>query len=155
MVGAPGFETTTAHRYFAVECFNQAWDLISKTERTPGEDEQMIRLSLASHWHWTQRADCTQENHAIAFWQTARVYTVLGQVENARRYAQLCLEASRGDDVPLWCLGYAYEALARAELIAGNRNKMTEYLREALRIADAIDDPDDRQMLLADLETIK
>jgi hypothetical protein len=151
----PGFDTNAAHRHFAVECFNQAWDLINKIERTPEEDEQMIRLSLASHWHWTQRADCTQENMAIAYWQTARVYTVLGQVDNARRYARLCLEASRGVDIPLWCLGYAYEALARAEFIVGNRTQMTKYLREALRIVEKIDDPDDRQMLLADLETIK
>jgi hypothetical protein len=149
------FDLAAAHRHFAVECFNQAWDLINRMERTPEEDEQMIRLSLASHWHWTQRADCTQENHAIAFWQTARVYTVLGQAENARRYARLCFEASRGDDVPLWCLGYAYEALARAELVAGDQTQMTENLREALRITEMIDDPDDRQMLLADLETIK
>jgi hypothetical protein len=155
MSNEPGFDVSAAHRYFAAECFNSAWDLINRAERTPEEDEQMIRLSLASHWHWTQRPDCTQENHAIAYWQTARVYTVLAQVDNARRYAQLCLEASRGEDVPLWCLGYAYEALARAELVAGNRTQMSEYLREALRIAERIDDPDDRQMLLADLETIK
>ena len=72
------FDIDAAHRYFAAECFNQAWDLINKSERTPEEDEQMIRLSLASHWHWTQRADCTQENVSIAYWQTSRVYTVLG-----------------------------------------------------------------------------
>ena len=155
MTKQPDFDLAAAHRYFAVECFNQAWDLINKTGRTPDEDEQMIRLSLASHWHWTQRADCTLENSAIAYWQTARVYAVLGQADNARRYAQLCLEGCRGDGVPLWCLGYAYEALARAELVAENRTQMTEYLREALRITETIADPDDRQMLLADLETIK
>ena len=151
----PDFDLSLAHRYFAAECFNRAWDLINKAERTPEEDEQMIRLSLASHWHWTQRADCTQENLSIAYWQTSRVYALLGQTDNARRYARLCLEASRGEDVPLWCLGYAYEALARSELVAGNLTSMSEYLREALSIAEAITDPETRQMLLADLETIK
>jgi hypothetical protein len=149
------FDIEAAHRYFAAECFNRAWDLINKTERTPEEDEQMIRLSLASHWHWTQRADCTQENMSIAYWQTSRVYAVLSHAQNARRYAQLCLDASSDDDVPLWCLGYAYEALARAEFVAGNQTLMNEYLREAQSVAETLTDHETQQMLLADLETIK
>jgi hypothetical protein len=151
----PDFDLAAAHRYFSAGCFNLAWDLINKSERTPQENEQMLRLSLASHWHWTQRADCTEENVSIAYWQTSRVYAVLGQAENARRYAEWCLEVSSGGDVPLWCLGYAYEALARTELAAGNLTSMSEYLREALGVAEAITDPETRQMLLADLETIK
>jgi hypothetical protein len=149
------FDIEAAHRYFSAGCFNLAWDLINKSERTPEENEQMLRLSLASHWHWTQRADCTQENVSIAYWQTSRVYAVLGQAENARRYARLCLEVSSGGDVPLWCLGYAYEALARTELVAGDLTSISEYLQEALSVAEAITDPETRQMLLADLETIK
>jgi hypothetical protein len=155
MTQHPDFDLTLAHRHFAVECYNQAWDLINKADRTPEEDEQMIRLSLASHWHWTQRADCTQENLSIAYWQTSRVYAVLGQAENARRYAWLCLEESRGEGVPLWCLGYAYEALARTELVADDQTLMNEYLREALRVAETLTDHETQQMLLADLETIK
>jgi hypothetical protein len=151
----PDLDLTAAHRYFSAGCFNLAWDLINKSERTPEENEQMLRLSLASHWHWTQRADCTQENVSIAYWQTSRVYAVLGQAENARRYARLCLEVSSGGDVPLWCLGYAYEALARTELVAGDLTSISEYLQEALSVAEAITDPETRQMLLADLETIK
>jgi hypothetical protein len=150
-----GFDLAVAHRYFAVECFNRAWDLMDQAERTPDEDEQMIRLSLASHWHWTQRADCTQENVSVAHWQTSRIYAMLGQAENARRYARLCLEASRGDNLPPFCLGYAYEALARAESAAGNQTTTREYLREAQRVTETITDLDTKQLLLADLETIK
>jgi len=152
---APAFDVDVAHRHFAVECFNRAWDLMDKAERTPAEDEQMIRLCLASHWHWAQRADCTQENVSVAHWQTSRIYAMLGQAENARRYAQLCLEASRGDNLPPFCLGYAYEALARAESTAGNQTQMREYLREAQRVTETITDLDTKHLLLADLETIK
>ena len=149
------FDLSAAHRHFAVECFNQAWELMDKAQRTPDEDEQMIRLSLASHWHWTQRAACTEENISVAYWQTSRIYAMLGQAENARRYARLCLEASRDDSLPPFCLGYAYEALARAESLAGDQTQTSEYLREAQRVTETITDPDTKQMLLADLETIK
>ena len=151
----PDFDLATAHRYFAVNCFNQAWDLIDKTDRTPDEDEEMLRLSLASTWHWTQRADCTPTNLSIGYWQTARIYTLLGQVDNARRYGRLCLKISQESEVESFALGFAYEALARAEMVAGNRTQMEAHLEKARRVCDSMTDEEDRQQLLKDLETIK
>jgi hypothetical protein len=151
----PDFDKSAAHRYFSAECFNKAWDLMEKPSRTSEEDEQMIRLALASHWHWTQRSDCTRTNVSVSYWQTSRVYAILGQAENARRYGQLCLEASQGEDIPPFYLGYAYEALARAEAVAGNREKMEKFLGQARRMAERIPDPDANKQLLDDLATIK
>lgn len=155
MMGKPEFDVDAAHKFFSADCFNRAWELIDKPARTPEEDEQMIRLSLASHWHWTQRSDCTQTNTSVAYWQTSRIYALLGQAENARRYGQLCLAASEGDDVLPFCRGYAYEALARAESVAGNRGKVKEYLQEARRVAETLPDPDTKKRLLGDLDTIQ
>lgn len=149
-----GFDIDPAHRHFAVECFNRAWELMEKPDRAAEEDEQMIRLSLASHWHWTQRPDCTEENISIGYWQTSRIYALLGQAANARRYAQLCLEASRAEGLPPYCLGYAYEALARAESVAGARDQAQAYVSQARQVADRMSDPEARQMLLDDLGTI-
>jgi hypothetical protein len=95
------FDASKAHRYFSADCFNKAWALIEKTERTPAEDEQMIRLSQASLWHWTQRDDCTNENMSIGYWQASRIHATLGRADDARRYGQLCLEiAPNGIAVP-------------------------------------------------------
>ena len=71
------------------------------------------------------------------------------------KFGQLCLAASQGEDLPPFCLGYAYEALARAESVAGNAGKKEEYLAEARKVADVISDADTKNALLADLETIK
>lgn len=154
MTKPPEFDLTAAHRYFAVECFNRAWDLIDKTGRAPEEDEEMLRLSLTSTWHWTQRADCTPTNLSVGYWQTARIYTLLGQVENARRYGMLCLKASQEDGAEQFALGYAYEALARAEKVAGNRDQMEAYLRQARQVCESLTDEEDRQQLAKDLDTI-
>jgi hypothetical protein len=151
----PDFDVDAAHRHFSAECFNQAWELMDKPNRTAAEDEEMIRLSLASTWHWTQREDCAPTNMSVGYWQTSRIYAMLGQADNARRYSQLCLEASQGEDIPPFYLGYAYEALARVESVAGNHAKMEQYLREARRVADTIPKPDAKQILLDDLDTIK
>jgi hypothetical protein len=58
--------------------------LIEKRDRTPEEDEQMIRLNQASLWHRTQREDCISTNLSIGYWQAARIYTLLGRIEAAR-----------------------------------------------------------------------
>ncbi len=148
-------DVKAAHRYFSVQCFNRAWELIEKMDRSPDEDEEMIRLSLASHWHWTQREDYTRASQSIAHWQTSRIYSSLGQPDNARRYGQLCLEASQGDDAGPFFLGYAYEALARAEAVAGNRAKMEDYAEKARQAAGAVPEPDDKKQLLDDLDSIR
>jgi len=148
------FDLRAAHRYFSAECFNRAWDLMDKPERTAQEDEEMIRLSLASHWHWSQRPDCTSQHHAVGYWQTARIHAMLGQADNARRYGLLSLAASQQEGVPPFYLGYAYEALARAEQVAGDRGQMALYLAEALRVAGQVPDPGAQKQLMDDLNTI-
>jgi hypothetical protein len=154
MTKPPEFDRSAAHRYFSVSCFNHAWDLIKKQGRTPDEDEEMLRLSLASTWHWTQRHDCTPTNLSVGYWQTAHIYTLLGQLENARRYGRLCLEAGQEDGAELFALGYAYEALARAEMAAGEGTQMEIFLQQARLICERMTDLVDRQQLLKDLETI-
>lgn len=155
MSNSPEFDQNVAHRFFAVECFNKAWDLLDKPIRTPDEEEEMLRLGFASYWHWTQRPDCEPGNLSISYWQLSRIYAVLGQAENARRYGERCLKISQGEGMLPFHLGYAYEALARAESVAGNVSKVKEYRSSARQVAERMTDEDARKQLLADLETIK
>jgi hypothetical protein len=155
MTNKPDFDLEAAHKHFSVACFNKAWELLDKPDRSAEEDEQMLRLSLTSHWHWTQRIDCAPTNISVALWQTSRIYAVLGQAKNAKRYAEMCLAVSQGDDIPPFYLGYAYEAMARAELVASNRKQMQLYLAKAQRAADKVSDPEEKKWLLEDLATVK
>jgi hypothetical protein len=155
MTNEPDFDVQVAHRFFAATCFNKAWELIEKPNRTPEEDEEMIRLGLASTWHWTQRDDCTKQNMSIGYWQTSRIYSILGQAGNAKRYAQLCLDVSQEDQIPPFFLGYAYEALARAESVAGNQAMVDEHLHRAQAIAAALTNENEKKMLEQDLETMR
>jgi hypothetical protein len=149
------FDLQAAHKYFSGECFNRAWDYIDKPVRNKGEEESMLQLSLASLWHWTQRKDCTSTNLSIGYWQVARVYALLHQADNARRFGKLCLEVSQKEDVPPFYLGYAYESLARAEMVSENTDEMEKDLIQAHQIATALADPEEKKMLLKDLATIR
>lgn len=149
------FELETAHKYFSAECFNRAWDYIDKPVRNKGEEEMMLQLSLASLWHWTQRKDCTSTNLSIGYWQVSRVYALLRQAENAKHYGELCLDVSRGEDVLPFYRGYAYEALARAEMVSGDEDEMEKHLIQAHQVATSLPDPDEKKQLLRDLATIR
>jgi tetratricopeptide (TPR) repeat protein len=155
MPQSPNFELTAAHKYFSAECFNRAWDLIEKPLRTADDDEKMLLLSMASLWHWTQRPDRTPSNLSVGYWQVSRIYALLGQPDNAHRYAQLCLNTCQGNNIEPFYLGYAYEALARAEMIAGDRENMKEYLRKAAQVLEEMSDPEAKKQLQEDLSTIR
>jgi hypothetical protein len=151
----PDFDLGSAHRYYSAECFNRTWDFIQKPKRTAEDNQKMILLTLASLWHWTQRSDCAPTNLSIGYWQASRVYSLAGQAENARIYGQLCMKVSQGEGVLPFYLGYAYEALARAEMVAGNREKMADYLQQAFQVAERISEPEEKKMLMDDLSTIQ
>lgn len=85
------FDAAAAHRRFSTECFNRAWELIEKPERTRDDDEAMVLRAMASLWHWTQRPDCTEQNLAIGHWQVSRVYALAGHGEAAMHHAQRSL----------------------------------------------------------------
>jgi hypothetical protein len=51
-------------------------------------------------------------------------------------------------------LGFAYEALARAHAVAGDRADADRYAAEGLRHAEAVADREDRELLLSDLATL-
>ena len=50
------FDLNEAHKYFAANCFNAAWDLIEKKGRTAQDDRMMVSLSYASIFHWSAAA---------------------------------------------------------------------------------------------------
>lgn len=112
----------------------------------------MTHTTHASLWHWTRREGGQDRNLAIGYWQLARIYAVTGRAHEAARYAQRCLDYSR-EEGPFY-LGYAYEVLARAELLGGDRARASAYRDQALAQAELLVAGDERARLLADLATL-
>lgn len=146
------FDATTVHRHFSADCFNKAWELIDKPSRSPEEDEQMLRLNQASLWHWTQREDFTDLNLGVGYWQTSRIHALLNRPAEARRYGELSLiHAAR--QKPFY-VAYAHEALARAAKMAGDERAAALHLAEASRLAEHLDDPEEKKLLDDDLNSL-
>ncbi|MCY3774702.1 MAG: hypothetical protein OXH11_01840 [Candidatus Aminicenantes bacterium] len=142
------------HRSLAASCFNKTWEYLRKRKLTAKEAEEMIHVSHASFWHWNQVEDHTPLNISIGTWQLARVYAVAGLPERAEYFAQRCIEIGESNDLPPYFVGYGYEAKARAKALQGERQAAQDLVSMARRLADQIQELDDRMVLLDDLNAI-
>jgi len=150
--GTASIDLSRAHCHFSADCFNRTWDLIEKPNRTDEDDEAMVLSALASLWHWTQRADCTDQNRSIGHWQVSRAYALVGQGDNARRHGERCL-ACAGDAPPFY-VGYGHEALARAADVLGDTIAKQKHLQQAWECARAVTDESARSALEQDLKAL-
>ncbi len=142
-----------AHRYFSKSCFNDAWNLMAKKDWSQADLDTMMHLAHASVFHWSRRADCTDQNLSIGYWQLSRVYALAGMGESALHFGNTCLSYSQQYGVAPAYLGYAYEALARANSVIKNVEQAEYYQQLARELAITLPEADKVQ-LLADLDDL-
>jgi DNA-binding transcriptional MerR regulator len=150
----PGTGSITDARLLAGQLFNQTWRLVEQEGRTADDDDQMIHTAHASRYHWGQVRTVTPAQLARGEWLISRVYAVLGRAEPALYHARRVLGLCQHHDIGGFDLAFAHEALARASAVAGDSGRAREHTDQALAAAEDIADHDDRDLVLADLETI-
>jgi DNA-binding transcriptional MerR regulator len=139
-------------RQLAVDLFNGVWRLLEQEDRTVDDDDRMVHMAHASRFHWGQVG--APANLSRGEWQVSRVYSVLGRAEPALHHARRGLEICRAHGIGDWDLAYAYESLARAHAVAGDKDQARAWTEQALAAADDVADADDRELLLSDLESV-
>lgn len=137
------------HRAFAPLAFNEAWALLDLPEPTRQEEEEMLAAAFAQRYHWY--AVGGPRNRAIADWQISRVAAVLGYADLALRFGERSLAVCLDNDLDSFVTGFAHEAIARAAAEVDDIDMFTEHLEEAKEKLLEIEDPEDRDMLEADL----
>ena len=151
-VAAPTPLDAATERQVAVDLFNHVWTLLETPERTPMQDDEMLHAAHASRHHWGNVGK--PENLARGEWQCSRVYAVLGRPEPAlwhgRRCVALCEEHGIGD----FDIAFGWEAIARAQSVAGDRPAAGEAMERARKLSADIGEEEDRELLLSDLATI-
>ena len=140
-------------RRLAADLFNHVWTLLGTPDRSPEQDDEMIHAAHASRYHWGEIGPAP--NLGRGEWQISRVYATLGRAEPALYHARRCLAyIEPGVGTEDWDLPFAYEALARAHAIAGDRQESDRYEQLAEETGASIADEEDRELLLADLATL-
>ena len=149
---APGGLTPEEERQVAVDLFNLTWELLEVPHRTREQDDRMLHAAHASRFHWERVGDAT--NLAVGEWQISRVYSVLGRGEPALHHAERCRTICEEGEVSPFYRAEAYEALARANAVAGDRASAAEAEASAWRAAEAIGDAEERQLFEHDMASL-
>jgi DNA-binding transcriptional MerR regulator len=144
-----------AHKRLGIDLFNKTWTLLDTENRTRREDDELLHCAHASAYHWLQVG--TQANRARSEWQCSRVNAVLGRPEAAVAHAQRCLELVEAapDEMEEFDLPAAYEALARAHLVAGDEAEARRFYDLGVAATATIADEEDRQIIEKDFATIR
>jgi len=140
------------HKKFAVDCFNLVWSLMEKKSRTKEEDDKMVHAAHASRFHWGEIGTPTEFERGE--WQISRVYSVLKRTQPALYHAKRCLEICQENHIGDWDIAFAYEAMARAYAVAGQKEESRKYIELAQRAAEQIKEKGDKDYLLSELATI-
>jgi heme-degrading monooxygenase HmoA len=140
------------HRRLARDLFNHTRTLLERTDRTDDETDRMVAAAHASRFFWEEIGEPV--HHARSEWQLARAYVAAGRAEPALYHARRCLAICEEHAIGGFDLAYAHEALARAHTLAGESDAAAGHLAQARAEAVSVTDADDRELLLADLETI-
>ena len=142
-----------SHLSLASALFNRTWELLDKQTLSDEEKAEMLTVAFASRYHWREAGE--PRNFAISDWQVSRVAAVLGYPDLAEEYGQRSLEtASRAHLGPFY-EGYAYEAMARAARLAGDRALKKEHLDIAYDLLGQVEQADERELLSADLDELR
>jgi DNA-binding transcriptional MerR regulator len=148
----PDLEPGT-RRALAAGLYNHAWTLLETHPRTAAQDDELIHAAHASRYHWGELG--SDIHLARGEWQCARVYATLGRAEPALWHARRCVAlAEAAPDREDWDLAAAYEAMARASAVAGDRAAVSEWTAKARTALDAVADPEDRTLIESDLATL-
>jgi hypothetical protein len=141
------------HKKLAVDLFNLTWTLLDKEERTEEEDDKMVHAAHASRFHWGEIG--TPLEFERGEWQISRVYSVLKRSEPALHHAKRCLELCKANSIGDFDVAFAYEAVARAHAIAGNKSECEKYTKLAKEAGEQIKKKEDRNYFFSEVKTIK
>jgi hypothetical protein len=145
--------TPEQHLQCGKSLFNFTWTLLEKPNRSDDEAELMVHAAHASAYHWRQVGE--PKNFARSDWQLARVYAMCRRGEPAMHHAKRCLALCNEHGIAGFDLAFAHEAIARAALVEGDAAQAEQHIALAERVAKTIEDQEDRELLLADVKSLK
>jgi hypothetical protein len=129
---------------------------MERPDRTPEQDDELVHHVHASMYHWLQAPECEPKHRARGEWLCSRAYSVLVRAEPALHHARRCFEIceQHADNVEDWDVAFAYEALVRANRVAGKEDEALRYEQRGRELAAEIADPEDKEIVLNDYATL-
>ena len=136
----------------AITLFNLVWSLLDNKDRTKQENDKMVHAVHASRFHWGEIG--TPVEFERGEWQISRVYSVLNRPQSALYHAERCLEICKEHNIGDFDIAFAYEAMARAHAVAGDKSDCEKYIKLAKEAGEQIKKKEDKDLFFGDLKTV-
>lgn len=138
----------------AVDFNSSIWKLLAKKTLDANEKERVIQLAHASLLHWQLCSKGKIVNTQRGYYMIAKAYIATGEKENALKYAQLCYDCTFANENQMqdFDIGYAYEIIARAAAMNGQKELFTENYAKAKAQINVIENEGDVKYFKADVE---
>ena len=135
MAEAP-FDVKRAHRWFAVELNNLAWELIEAPQRDDAQIEQMINAAHGACFHWAQVGDILNQLRGEQLLASAYVTAILpvSAVRHAKRAVTLLKQV--GDKATPFDVACTHGCAGAAFALAGEDPQAKDHL---VALRDAVD----------------
>ena len=135
-------EVQRMHRYFAIECNNNAWELAERGERTKEQEQEMISLSEVAAWHWSKVG--TPINAARADMLRGWVCCVVGWGTDARVYTDRVHNklADQPEGINNWDTAFAALLEAYTRLVQGDQAAFETAMSELDTPRQSLDEDD-------------
>ena len=142
-----------AHLEFARLANNRVWTLLDKGERSLREDEEMLYAAYASSYHWLYAGGPVHQQRGE--YLIARVHMSLALPDQALHHARRCLDLTKQhpDAMKDFDVAFAYEIMARALAMAGDKLGAETYYQRARLAGNQIANLEDKEIFDNDLVT--
>lgn len=142
--------TQEIHLELARSSNGEVWKLLEKKDRTAEEEHVMVDTAHTSNYHWRHAGTAVHIQRGE--WMLARVYTVLGHNQEALWHAKACMELTEAnpDEMQDFDLAYGFEAVARAQALAGAADLAAASKAKARELGEKIADKESREWFEAD-----
>lgn len=144
-----------ANQHFAIQYNNNIWNLLSKTDKTDDDYNEMINLAHASLLHWSKSSKCKKVNLQRGEYMIAMTYIYAERAEPALYHAQRCFKLSEEykNRMKDFDIAYAYLIMSGALNISGLKEESQRYLQQAKELGETIADQEDKNIFLSDLNS--
>jgi hypothetical protein len=141
------FDIQKAHRWFAVEFNNRAWDLVESPGRSPDQTSEMIDAAHATAIHWRAIGTPVNELRAQCLLATAYASARIGTA--AVQHAEKCLRLSQqvGDEQTPFDKATAHGCAASAYSAAGDQDRARQHHQKSAELAAGLADAEERVLL--------
>ena len=141
------FSPIEAHRWFAVEMNNQAWDLLESDSHTDQDNELLRNTAHASWRHWWEVGTSINQQRAECL--LTQVHAALGESQPAAHHARraLTLGESAADSMQPLDWAFTHDAASRAFGLLGESSLQQTHRETAISYRNQFTDETDRDLV--------